>query len=79
MSQKQVSISKKEFVIHPYERRITSTLKLLEKDLSEYNLGTDGSHARTQIGSNRVTSSFVIKIIYPQSIIHLHSFVMLFA
>ena len=37
MSQKQVSISKKEFAIHPYDRKIACTLKLIEKELSEYN------------------------------------------
>jgi hypothetical protein len=39
VSQKQVNISKKEFVIHPYDRRIVSILKLLEKELSGYNFG----------------------------------------
>jgi integrase/recombinase XerD len=37
MSQKQVSISKKEFIIHPYDRKIASTLKLLERELSGNN------------------------------------------
>lgn len=37
LSQRYVSIGNKDFVIHPYDRRINSTLKLLEKVLSKYN------------------------------------------
>ena len=35
-----MGISKKEFVIHPYDRRIASTLKRIERDLSVYNVTT---------------------------------------
>ncbi len=38
MSQKQVTISKKEFVIHPYDRKIASTLMRIEKEFSKYNV-----------------------------------------
>src|SRR5579864_1681401 len=52
MSQKQVSISKKEFVIHPYDRRISSTLRLIEKDLSKYNISIINNYDKELVNNS---------------------------
>lgn len=52
MSQKHDSVSKKEFVIHPYDRRIANTLKRIENELSKYNVELIKSYDRELVNNS---------------------------